>query len=387
MPSISEGVLTNMYQLIVPGIDTHPFRAILRGRGRGLCILVAVLEMVVLSAAPAAAQSEQRSRPDEVEGKTRTLGTDDESQDQGVGKKVRRDDSQPRRLGEPDDGARRASARRLPPRGWEGVGEEGFISAERSAQEDALQRLGEQIEYLKWTPTRRIAELAARSPALALGLREPFEGVIFQDASYAPDQICNVRVTVSMIDVVRRLQRLAELHNVEGFSRRHAERVLALNPLKSISTVGLGVPSLRDIPRAGPPRGFPGPPDWASIRYRVVGHGDPPASHGNSAAGKLMAASRARSNARSKLDSYTRALPLFEGGTVATELFRRPRLNEAFEQWLGNAIVVGTEFRAGGRAEVELEADLFGLWQIIAPDRMERSGPPQYRQPSHAGEK
>lgn len=273
---------------------------------------------------------------------------------------------QPRRTAPP--------VRRVAVRGWEGVTAHGFAVAEESAREDALVRLAQRVGLLRISAARRVAEFVSTSPVVGEKLRRRYPGVAFSSPGYSADQICSVRASVSLADVIARLKALNNQHGDGRFRGRDFDRIAMLNPVETLVVVGQGVPSLGDVPRLGRRRVVGIVPSWSGLTHGEVGHGRAPATQRGTVAGKLMAARRARADARGKLAEYARGLPLpgGHGATVGRHIDRRPGLSVSFQVWLGQARTVHTRWKIDGSAVVEIEAHLRPLWEMVAAHRGRR---------------
>ena len=271
--------------------------------------------------------------------------------------------------------ARQVPARRVPVRGWEGVSAHGFGVAEESARQDALERLARRIGRLRMSSFRRVEEFVASSPAIGEALRRRFAGVTFLPPQFTVDQICTVQARVAVADVIAQLKLLNRRYGDGRYRTRYFERIGRLNPVDMITALGQGVPSLRDVPRRGR-RVIGATPSWSELLRREIGVGQAPASRRGTVAGKLIAAQRARNDARRNLAAYVRELPISTDRrtTVGSELDRRPVLAIRFQGWLGTAQVVRTDWDRRGEAVVEIEAHLRPLWDMVVQHR--RPQPP-----------
>jgi len=255
----------------------------------------------------------------------------------------------------------------VPAPGWEGIGDRGFEAAEQAAHVDVMERLAQRIEMLRLSPSRRVEHFAATSPAIRVALRDPFPGVKLWRPIYSADQICSIRAVVDLAAVVDYLKLLNRRYGDGRYGQRDFDLIWSLNPIESLEVLGQGVPLIGDTLRPGPI--VRRSPTWADLTRRETGRGQALASERGSVSGKLIAARRAREQAREKLALYARRLPLFEGGdtTVNDELHRNPAADLEFQSWIRSARTVRTDWDRSGNAYVEIEAELRSLWDIVAP--------------------
>lgn len=259
------------------------------------------------------------------------------------------------------------------PRGWEDVSAKGRTHAAEAARQDALEQLARRVEALRLSPGRRVKDFTAGSKSVAAGLRNPYKGLKLLSAKYTVDQICTVRARVSLVDVIAHLKVLNRKHGDGRFADRDFDAVARLNRLDTVEAIGQGVPDLADLAwqrRSAAVKA----PLWAARKLRVSGTGRRPESKGSATRAKLRAVRAARAAARRALSDQSRGLELPGRAkkTVGDEIDRREELAEAFADWLADAKTVGTEWTKGGDAVVRIEADLGGLWDIVAPRRVLR---------------
>lgn len=270
---------------------------------------------------------------------------------------------------------------RAPAPGWEGIESAGFAAAAQAAHDDALDQLAKRIGGLR-IATGRVADYISTNAAFGAAIRTPFPGVTLSRPRYARDQIATVRATVQITQVIAELKRLNHRLGRGRLTDRDFDRMPSLNPIHSITVVGQGVPALAHIPRAGRrPVGVT--PSWVHQERRATGTGEPPASRRGTATGKLMAASRARSDARRKLalDIRRLTLPGGRGDTVGARIDRHPELAHAFDKWLRETRAIETSWTATQGAIVVVQADLESLWRLITPPGTIRHPQPPARSP------
>jgi len=248
------------------------------------------------------------------------------------------------------------------------VNEHEFVSAAEAAHRDAMSRLATRIESLRMGHGVNVAAFIRSNRDIEAAMWDRLSGISVSKPRYTINQICVVKATVSIKNVIGGLKQLNALFGNGRFGQHDFTLIADLNGIDSIVVIGQGVPLVLHSRPLDPHR-LVGPPEWTNQVYRVSGRGRVPPSRRGSAAGRLIAANRARIDARQQLAEYVRSLPLDVFGllTVGHRIDDRPDLAVQFSRWLGSVRTIRTSWGHDHRAVVVIEADFTSLWQWITP--------------------
>ncbi len=258
----------------------------------------------------------------------------------------------------------------LPPAGWAHVEPEGFRSAQRAAELDALESLLERIARLRMERSGTVQALIDVAPGVGEGLRQPFPGLRVSKPEWMPEQLCRLAVEVPITDLIARLIELRSAVNPPPRVSETDIRSIARFATKpSLRAVGYGMPpssmlrseryAVIDIDR----------PEWADAALTATSASALPELTEPTPRDIEIAIQDARIASRLKLAKQVDVLMLPGGIQVRDFLRHHEALAEDILTFLASARATGEPVidRRQKRVTVTMQLPLRRLWLIARP--------------------
>ncbi len=250
---------------------------------------------------------------------------------------------------------------------WAGVSPRNKLLARRAAIADAYRNVSERVKGLRIDSQTYVRDFVTESDVINTSLDNFLKGVRVGEARYVAGPICEIDVEVTIQEIQQELKRIVKEHYHGRHWHEHSfEKVHNYYDKKILTATGFGVP------RAGGASGgstseatAPSKPEWASRYVRSTGSGVPPANVTDAEQARLLAERAAEIDAKRNLVEKIYGIRVDSSTYVRDYAARHDEVSTRLNAYLHGAKRVDTRYLEGGLVEVDVEAPLDGVWDII----------------------
>ncbi len=253
---------------------------------------------------------------------------------------------------------------------WQGVSPQDRLLARRAAIADAYRNMAERVKGLQIDSQTYVRDFVAESDVINTSLDTFIKGCRILDTRYVAGPICEVDVECTIQEIQQELRRIVKEHYHGGRWHEHSfDKVNTYYENKSLVATGSGVPrsygaSAGPVPEAAAEEA-PYEPEWATQYIRATGSGIPPEDVTDPNQAGLLAERAAEVDAKRNLLERINGIRVDSATYVRDYAAEHDEVNTRLDAFLRGAKKVDTRYLDDGVVEVDVEAPLSGVWDIV----------------------
>ena len=251
---------------------------------------------------------------------------------------------------------------------WSGVSPQNRLLARRAATADAYRNMSERVKGLQIDSQTYVRDFVTESDVINTHLDNYLKGVRIVATRYVAGPICEVDVQATIQEIQQELERLVKEHYHGRHWHEHSfEKVHTYYEKKVLTATGYGVPRSAAAPRGGSTGkvAAPSEPEWTTRYVRATGSGIPPANVTDPEQARLLAERAAEVDAKRNLVEKIYGVRVDSSTYVRDYAVQHDEVSTRLNAFLQGASRVDTRYLEGGLVEVDVEAPLGGVWDIV----------------------
>jgi len=252
---------------------------------------------------------------------------------------------------------------------WAGISPRDKLLARRAATADAYRNMGERVKGFQIDSQTYVRDFVTESDVINTRLDTFIKGARIVDTRYAAGPICEVDVEATIQEIQQELKTIVKEHYHGTHWHEHSfDKVHDYYEKKVLTVTGYGVPrDQRSHGAAGAASKMSAPaePAWASQYVRSTGSGLPPENVTDAEQARLMAERAAEVDAKRNLIEKVYGVQIDSSTYVRDYVTRHDEVNTRLNAFLQGAKRVDTRYLESGAVEVDVEAPLSGVWDIV----------------------
>jgi hypothetical protein len=223
----------------------------------------------------------------------------------------------------------------------------------RAAQRDAYRQLAKRINDLRVESNTYVRDFTGESDEISTAFDAFVKGARVVDTRQLDDGSCEVTVEVNIQQLEEELKRIAKEHYHGDKWHEHTFDNIHTYSLQKVLTItGIGV--------AGPTE-----PEWASQSIRATGSGVPPENVKDPNQARSLAEREAEADAKRNLLKQIWAIQVDSETHVRDYAAQHDELTTRLNAFLADSKKLDTRYLDDGMVEVDMEAPLSGVWDIL----------------------
>ena len=250
---------------------------------------------------------------------------------------------------------------------WAGVTPQNKLLARRAAIADAYRNMSERVKGLQIDSQTYVRDFVTESDVINTSLDSFIKGVRIGDARYVAGPICEIDVEVTIQEVQQELKRIVKEHYHGSAYHEHSfDEVHNYYDKKILTTTGYGVPRAMGASGGSTSKAVaPSEPEWAKQYVRSTGSGVPPSNVADAEQARLLAERAAEIDAKRNLIEKIHGIRVDSSTYVRDYVTQHDEVSARLNAFLHGAKRVDTRYLEGGLIEVDVEAPLDGVWDIV----------------------
>ena len=251
---------------------------------------------------------------------------------------------------------------------WAGISPRDRLLARRAAIADAYRNMSERVKGLQIDSQTYVRDFVVESDVINTHLDTFIRGARIIDTRYVGGPICAVDVEATIQEIQQELKSIVKEHYHSGEWHEHSFDTVNDYYVKKVLVVtGYGVPRDGGGSHAGSTSKATAPtkPAWASQYIRATGAGLPPKNVTDAEEARLLAERAAEIDAKRNLVEKIYGVRIDSSSYVRDYALQHDEVNTKLNAFLQGAKRVDTRYLDGGAVEVDVEAPLSGVWDIV----------------------
>ena len=250
---------------------------------------------------------------------------------------------------------------------WAGVSPQNRLLARRAAQADAYRNMGERVKGLQIDSQTYVRDFVTESDVINTRLDTFIKGARIVDTRYVAGPICEIDIEATIQEIQQELRRTVKEHYRGGRWHEHSfEKIHDYYNKKTLVTTGFGVPRSQGSRAGSATRAVEAAePEWVSEYIRATGSGVPPEDVTDPGQALLMAERAAEVDAKRNLVERIHGIQVDSSTYVRDYVIQHDEVNTRLNTFLVGAKKVDTRYLDNGVVEVDVEAPLSGVWDIV----------------------
>jgi len=228
--------------------------------------------------------------------------------------------------------------------------------------------MSERVKGLQIDSQTYVRDFVTESDVINTHLDNYLKGVRVVDTRYVAGPICEVDVQATIQEIQEELERLVKDHyHGRNYHEHSFEKVHKYYEKKVLTATGYGVPRTAAAPRGGTTGkvAAPSEPEWTTRYVRATGSGVPPANVTDAEQARLLAERAAEVDAKRNLVEKIYGVRVDSSTYVRDYAAQHDEVSTRLNAFLQGAKRVDTRYLEGGLVEVDVEAPLGGVWDIV----------------------
>jgi hypothetical protein len=250
---------------------------------------------------------------------------------------------------------------------WAGVTPQNKLLARRAAIVDAYRNMSERVKGLQIDSQTYVRDFVTESDVINTSLDNFIKGVRIGEARYVAGPICEVDVEVTIQEIQQELKRIVKSHYHGRHYHEHSfDKVHNYYEKKILAATGYGVPRAAGAASGSTSKASaPSKPEWAEQYVRSTGSGVPPSNVTDPEQARLLAERAAEIDAKRNLIEKIHGIRIDSSTYVRDYVTQHDEVDARLNALLRGAQRVDTRYLEGGLIEVDIEAPLDGVWDIV----------------------
>jgi hypothetical protein len=252
---------------------------------------------------------------------------------------------------------------------WAGISPRDKLLARRAATADAYRNMGERVKGFQIDSQTYVRDFVTESDVIDTRLDTFIKGARIVGTRYVAGPICEVDVEATIQEIQQELKTIVKEHYHGTHWHEHSfDKVHDYYEKKALTVTGYGAPrEQRSHGGAGAASKMSAPaePAWASQYIRSTGSGLPPENVTDAEQARLLAERAAEIDAKRNLIEKVYGVQIDSSTYVRDYVTRHDEINTRLNAFLQGAKRVDTRYLESGAVEVDVEAPLSGVWDIV----------------------